>query len=137
MPDPLLAEPIALLAFLARPDVTIIAHLGSQDILDEFDQVSLTDITECSFAGYVPIPLVGVPDIVDNEDDYAEALYDGVEWVATDAITPSRITCCYLTLTETGQPPKLMQFEPFEIPIIFDTSGQSMRRQFRMISCPD
>jgi hypothetical protein len=137
MPDPLLAEPIALLAFLARPDVSIIAHLGTQDILDDFDQVSLSDMVEASFDGYAPIPLSGVPEIVDNEDDYGEALYDPIEWVAGSAISPTRITCVYLTLTGGGNPAKLMQLEPFDIPIIFDTPNQSMRRQIRIISATD
>jgi len=137
MPDALLAEPVALLAFLARTDVTIVAHLGSQDIPDDLDQVSLSDMVECTFNGYAPVTLTGVPDIVDNEDDYAEALYPPVEWTAGDTIAPSRITCVYTTLTVTGVDTKLFIFEPFEIPIIFDTPGQSMRRQIRVISAPD
>lgn len=114
-----------LLTYLQNPAVLIVAHLGKNPIAKDVAQILLTDLVECDFPGYAPVPIKDWEIVEEEGDDYAEALSPEIYFQAATIVTAQQIFSTYLTISEGSNPPVLFQANLLDQPVTIDTEDQA------------
>lgn len=121
-------------AELSNPALTIVAHLAKSPIPVDADSVPLEGIVECDFPGYEPKVLTDHYIDVFDDTTYAEAFFPEVEWQAEDVVTPQLVTAVYVTLEMDGVGIVLNNISILETPLVIDTPGQTISRNFSVMA---
>lgn len=137
MPVTLTGESRNLALLLSSPDTRIIARLAKNSLDVQDETAILTDLVECDFAGYAPVPLTTF-DFFQVEDELCgEALSAPIEFVAGPLDTPQLAGCLYVTIAKGNDDPRLWQLFIFDADFAFDAPGRTLRRQLRIYSYDD
>jgi len=121
-------------AELNDPAVSIVARLFKNSIALDSDQIVLADLVECDFVGYEAVLLEEPAIDVFAEENYAEAFYLEKEWIAGELLAPQIVYGCYVTITLAGGGTVLNNLQMFDQPIVLDTEGQKIVRNFSVMA---
>ncbi|HLI95892.1 MAG TPA: hypothetical protein VKT72_07370 [Candidatus Baltobacteraceae bacterium] len=138
MPDVLTAESLNLSNVLTNPTNIIVAHLAQNSSAMLDDAAQLSDLVECNFSGYAPVPITN-PDCFETGDPLqGQAVSDPIVFSADAHLAGAQMaTSVYLTWQVGDGAPSLFRVIRFTQPFIFDVPNRILQFQIRFQSFDD
>lgn len=137
MPTILSGEAASLNEYVTDTDNEIVMHLCKNVFAMELDRALLADMEECDFPGYAAVRLEEWIDQPTDEDALGETVSEFAEFIAGVMLENQLCTGVYVTIKEGNEAARLLDLQVFDVPLLFTTEGQILRRRYRAFSLAD